>query len=511
MATQVSVITRNGTTAYTLTTGGRGPQGIPGDVGATGPTGPTGPQGPTGATGPALNLTSGPVRSTAGESSIADNALTIAKTSGLQAALDGKATAAQGLKADRAFTGHANFIAVGDSITDRMSVPRTAWTGGTMEMDCSGYGAALEVLSGQRLRSIGKTTTWKTDRDHGYSGLLASEFITGVGYLGAVIPVNEFDENSASADVVICHIGTNDIGASNALVIARVQAVWTRLVASGKPVIGTDILQRSTAWAGWGTTQRDSVNAVNAALRASWRSYGLISYRQWDDLIDKDTNGYAASTEFPNDGLHPTQRVGFKLGKDLWDFLKPFTVGLKPNIPHYGSSRWVTLNPGVTGSVASGASFLATSWSTQLGGSEGTDWTASKVTDANGVIWQRMTRITATALEQVGLYTRITSALPATGTVCRAVAQIRIPAGQSINSIALQVQQVGAGTAWQDMFSHGGGTALVSHLSDGFDEATFLSEPFQIQSGVSQLWVQISLKNTASATVDFRQAGIFTE
>lgn len=93
MATQVSVITRNGTTAYTLTTGGRGPQGIPGDVGATGPqgatgpTGPTGPQGPTGATGPALNLTSGPVRSTAGESSIADGSLTIAKTAGLQAAL----------------------------------------------------------------------------------------------------------------------------------------------------------------------------------------------------------------------------------------------------------------------------------------------------------------------------------------------------------------------------------------------------------------------------------------
>lgn len=69
MATQVSVITRNGTTAYTLTTGGRGPKGDTGDVGAS------------------LELTSGPVRSAAGTSSIADNSLTIAKTSGLQAAL----------------------------------------------------------------------------------------------------------------------------------------------------------------------------------------------------------------------------------------------------------------------------------------------------------------------------------------------------------------------------------------------------------------------------------------
>ncbi len=422
------------------------------------------------------------------------------------------ATAAQGLKADRAFSGYANFMAVGDSITDRMSVPRTAWTGATMEMDCSGYGAALEVLSGQRLRSIGKTTTWKTDRDHGYSGLTANEFFTGAVFLGAVIPADEFDENSASADVIICHIGTNDvIGITAAATAARVYAVWARLVASGKPVIGTDILQRSSTALGWNSTNRDLVDAVNVLLRANWRAQGLMGYRSWNDLIDKDTSGYAASTEFPNDGLHPTQRVGFKLGKDLWDFLKPFTVGLKPSIPHYGSARWVTLNPGVTGSVASGSSSLATSWSSNMAGSEGTDWTASKVTDANGMIWQRMTRTTATALEQVGLYTRIMSGLPATGTVCRAVATIRVPAGQNLNSIAVQVQQNGAATAWQDMFSHGGATALVSHLSDGFEEATFLSEPFQIQSGAVHLWIQISLKNTASATVDFTQAGIFTD
>ena len=67
--------------------GATGPAGPAGPDGPDGPTGPTGPQGPTGATGPALELTSGPVRSTAGTSSIADNALTIAKTSGLQAAL----------------------------------------------------------------------------------------------------------------------------------------------------------------------------------------------------------------------------------------------------------------------------------------------------------------------------------------------------------------------------------------------------------------------------------------
>jgi hypothetical protein len=92
MATQIT-----GTVKYTLTTGARGPKGDSGEAGETGPqgvigaTGPQGPTGATGATGPALNLTAGPVRSTAGTSSIADGELSIAKTSGLQAALDGKA------------------------------------------------------------------------------------------------------------------------------------------------------------------------------------------------------------------------------------------------------------------------------------------------------------------------------------------------------------------------------------------------------------------------------------
>lgn len=84
MATQVSVTTRNGTTAYTLTTGGRGPKGDMGDVGevtqsavisALGFTPATAAQG---------------VKADTALQSIPDASLTIAKTSGLQAALVGK-------------------------------------------------------------------------------------------------------------------------------------------------------------------------------------------------------------------------------------------------------------------------------------------------------------------------------------------------------------------------------------------------------------------------------------
>lgn len=56
--------------------------------------GPAGPTGPTGPTGSALELTSGPVTSSGGVSAIADMALTISMTGGLQSALDGKAASA---------------------------------------------------------------------------------------------------------------------------------------------------------------------------------------------------------------------------------------------------------------------------------------------------------------------------------------------------------------------------------------------------------------------------------
>lgn len=407
------------------------------------------------------------------------------------------------------------FIAVGDSITDRLSTRDAPYN--AVKMNSSGWGAALEVLSGQKIRSVSRGPTGLggnlagNDRDYGVSGITAVGYTMGAAagpgyeYLGAYVPIVDVEANAGAADVIICHIGTNDIGGTDATTAAnRIFALWDRLVATGKPVIGTDVLQRCDAYSGWGTAERDKVNTLNALLRDGWAARGLAAYRQWDDLITKDVNGFAAATEFPVDFIHPTQRVGFKLAKDLRDYLAPFIAGPAPTIPADGSANWVTPNPYVTGGTT-----LATSWTPASIGTLGTDYTVAKVTDADGTVWQRLTKITPQAFETAGIYARITSGVPAAGTACKVCARVRIPAGQDMQSIALMVQQVGAPQAsdYFEAYDHGGATSAASPL--GEMEGLFVSEPFQIQSGVTQVWVFIALKNAGVSQFDFRQAGVF--
>lgn len=417
-------------------------------------------------------------------------------------------------------------LEVGDSITDRSTVRNTAYN--AMETNPSGWGAALRIVSGQRLQGImrgatGVVSVPGNDRDFGYSGINALQYRLGTGsgpgaeWLGSHVPIQAVEAAAATAPegtVIVCHIGTNDLtGADAATTAARITALWARLVATGLPVVGTDILQRCAAYSGWTTTLRDRVNAVNAILRTSWQSAGLWAYRQWDDLIDKDGNGYAAATEFPFDQLHPTSRTGFRLAVDLWSLFQPYVTASPFAIPASGSASWVTPNPYVTGGTT-----LATSWEANSLGTLNTNYTVAKVTDGDGTVWQRLTRITAhTSGEQIGLRARVTNAvanagpIPAAGTVCRVTGRFRMAAGQPAQSVCLLVQQVGAPQAvdWFDAITHGGVNAEVSPIREIDGSWRFLSEEFTIQSGVTQVWCLVALKNSGSATIDFREAGIF--
>lgn len=424
-----------------------------------------------------------------------------------------------------AFFGGANpfpdpithILEVGDSITDRSTVRNTAYN--AMETNPSGWGAALRIVSGQRLQGLTRGATGLTevpgnDRDYGYSGINANQYLNGLGAgwsNPAYVAIDAVDAVAATAPagtVIVCHIGTNDLsGADAATTASRITALWARLVATGLPVVGTDILQRGAAYSGWTTTLRDRVNDTNTLLRAAWRSSGLAAYRQWNDLIDKDVNGYAATTEFPADHLHPTSRTGFRLAVDLWSLFQPYVTASPYAIPASGSASWVTPNPYVTGGTT-----LATSWEANSLGTLNTDYTVAKVTDGDGTVWQRLTRITPQAFETVGLRARITSGIPASGTVCRVTARIRVAAGQPASSVCLLVQQVNAPQAndWFDAIAHGGITGEVSPIREVDGSWRFLSEEFTIQSGVTQVWCLVALKNSGSATIDFREAGIFT-
>jgi lysophospholipase L1-like esterase len=394
----------------------------------------------------------------------------------------------------------ATFCAIGDSITDRSSYSLPAIYQG-LGYDQSGWGAILEQYSSRRLQSAARSNAFKTDRDHGYSGITTWMFLDGGGWLPAgLVPIN--DAIASNPDCFIVHIGTNDIAADTpSVIVARIHAIWDHLLATGKPVIGTDILHRPAAYPGWNTTYRDRVNQVNAALRASWQSKGLASYRPWDDLIDKDSNGFAMNYEFPNDYVHPTMRVGLALGKDLHQILAVSYAGAAPVIPETANPAWITPNP-----ETSGPGNLATSWNSYGMGTEGTDVAFSKTSDTEGD-WQRVTVIKPQSYSTRGIYSRQAEAGSTwqVGDRCVATARIRVPEGTNLSGIGLDVQCVGASPAWIQP-AEAVNTTNTSPI--GSYDTTIISDPFTIPANTTQVWFLMRVVG-GTGSFEFRQAGIF--
>jgi hypothetical protein len=309
------------------------------------------------------------------------------------------------------------------------------------------------------------------------------------------------DAIAASADCYIVHIGTNDIiGSTASAVIANVQAVWAALVATGKPVIGTDILQRAATASGWNSTYRDMVNTINAGLRASWKAMGLRAYRQWDDLVTKDGSGYAAATEFPNDGLHPTQRIGGKLAADLHTFFSDKLGGSAYTIPASGSASWVTPNPYVSGDTSG----KADNWTAYLYGTAGVNYSLSKVTDADGT-WQRVNVLTTNSgFGGSGMYARITTGLPSAGTKIKLTARVRVASGSSFRGMGL-ILVWGGGSPSAPVFDAGiiGAASSIDAYT-----GTMLSDEIEVPAGATQLWCFVTHAQ-GTGTYDFQKAGIF--
>ena len=392
------------------------------------------------------------------------------------------------------------FCAIGDSITDRSTYNLPAAYQG-LGYDQSGWAAILEQYSGRRLQSVARSNAFKTDRDHGYSGITTWMFSDGGGLLPAgLVPIN--DAIASNPDCFIVHIGTNDIATDQpAVIVDRIHSIWNRLVATGKPVIGTDILHRPAAYPGWNTTFRDRVDQVNAALRTSWQSKGLASYRPWDDLIDKDSNGFAMNHEFPNDYVHPTMRVGLKLGKDLHQILAGSYSGIAPWVPSAGDSAWLTPNPQVAGADA-----LATAWTSYAMGTVGTDVIYSKQTDAEGA-WQKVEVVNPQSYGTKGVYSRQVGAGNTwqVGDRCVATARIRVPEGTSLSGIGIDAQCVGATSA---LFQPAGVVNATIASSIGSYDTTIISDPFTIPANTTQVWFLIRVVG-GTGSFEFRQAGVF--
>jgi lysophospholipase L1-like esterase len=281
MATQIT-----GTVKYTLSTGARGPEGL------------------AGATSPPLNLTAGPVRSTAGTSSIADGALSIAKTAGLQAALniaiDGKPMA-------------RSIAFVGDSIT--------SYAGNTMaDFERNGYVSWLKIFAGERYRHV--------------SAPAALTFATG-GLGTAAIRTAWFDLVMAStADVVFLNCGTNDSTLLTSQQCADlVIDLWLDIRAGGKTPIGSSI----TPFVG-NSTKSAWIVATNAILRAAAAENGIL-FCDWTGELENvaDSNTGVSNTTYLPDSLHPGEIGASRMARYAARFLNAATA--------LGSSPYLTAKP----------------------------------------------------------------------------------------------------------------------------------------------------------------------
>lgn len=404
----------------------------------------------------------------------------------------------------------ATFTAIGDSLTNRSTFLQFPTGQNGIGYDIRSYAAMLEILTGRRLLQKGPTpaNTYKTganfDRDHGYVGVSAYDYRNGnPTYWGTQIPL--VDAIASDPDFFIVHIGTNEIGSVAAATIAsRIQAIWTDLRATGKPVIGTDIIQRASYHNS--AVMRDAIISVNQELRSSWRAYGLASYRQWDDLIEKDGNGYALASYYPDnsegDGIHHGTELARLFALDLLSYVGPFVDGVAPPVPADGAGSWITPNPYVTGGTT-----LAPSWATSFLGVVGTDVIYSKLADDYGT-WQRATvvnnQIDAVSPNVRGIYARLTSSAQV-GKVCVATARVRIPTGQNFSGVGLSVQCVGAANPWTYPIRNFWQTALCPI---GEFEATLYSDPFTIPAGTTIIDCLIN-PGRGTGILDFQKAGIF--
>jgi lysophospholipase L1-like esterase len=400
---------------------------------------------------------------------------------------------------------------VGDSLVDRTTNVMYSTAQNTICYDQRAWGALLEQVTNGQVVGVGPTAanTYKVgalfDRDHGYTGITAYKMVNGDAVFGDLIPID--DAIAADPDFFICSIGTNDVSDQDApTTIARIRAVWARCVATGKPTVGTDLCQRASAH----NTEaiRDKIIAVNTGLRAAWETDGLWGYRQWDDLVLKDSlTGFADASEYPDnnnptgpDGIHFGADLSLRFANDLKTFLAPYYTGTPPTIPASGSPSWVTPNPYVAGGTT-----LATDWAEQFMGS----YTASKVTDADGV-WQRIEILTertfSTSFANQGVYCRATGA-PVTaliGQQVRPTARIRIPAGQNLSGVGISVQCASSATPWTY-------NALTNWQYDlqplsEFD-AQIYCDPITVPAGTTQIWLMITPAR-GTGIFEFQKAGV---
>lgn len=312
------------------------------------------------------NLTSGPVTSSAGVSAISDAALSIAKTSGLQTALDGKA--------NNSTTYGATRVAVyGDSISNFSWIAGTGATGQSLTY-MNGPALWAQMYSSGRFELLPRTGIYPSLQDFGFSGMRVYDLKRG-SRLATLIDRNP--------KMVIELSGTNDVGQyplagkTAAFISATRVELWKSLLANGVERIFA--LAIPPYEGGIYTTEQTTLADDTNTLLVT--AAGEIPQVTWIPYPAVFKSGGRPVVSYFRDKIHPNHLGAQVWGNAIWTAMAPYITSTTFDIPVDGADSWITGNPYFTGGTT-----LATGWEWWFGQPSGI--TNSKVTEGSRV-WQK--------------------------------------------------------------------------------------------------------------------------
>jgi hypothetical protein len=453
------------------------------------------------------NLTSGPVTSTAGVSAIADGALTVAKTSGLQTTLDTNLNA------------KPSFVAfLGDSITEQ----GTTQSGNTyLRPTSSGFiHWTMAALQG-RVRAITRSPFMSVDH-FGTSGIKINA-IRGVAISDSTARIQQYVISSDSMlsmiiarvyrknSMIVDFSGTNDIllgildidpatglRYTGTKIAAKRRALWEEMIACGIPaknIIAIAITPFVDATNNAICTEMNGVSVTDAA------ALGIT----WVPTPSAMVSGGQPVANYFRDNVHPNVIGAYTLGNAVATAMSPFVSTSKYTLPLSTDARWLNNNPYMTGTNAvSGTRYsgdLATNWSVPFAGTANTQTTLSKFTDTEGE-WQR---IVVTGSERNGGIV-LQASCPNTiiaGTRYRMVMRVRGTGFYTFLAQAVNFSQT------SQLNGPGSDLFAANPLDLGSFDGTWVGPVNIFPSGtqVPQIWFSAS----GQGTLDVRQVGFLRE
>lgn len=398
--------------------------------------------------------------------------------------------------------------AIGDSITSQ------CWSTSATQnyTNSNGYLSWLRVLSKQSV-DVSYETTWAT------SGYTTTQIVNAGYHTSAA---------AAGLDFCIVHCGINDdssLSTAFATATANLTSIYNAILASGAVVVAIPIMSQASI----STSKKKFVGRVNNWIYTQAKNNPRI--------IVVDPNPYVIShstgepiTNYTSDGLHPSIRGAYWIGKLLWDALSNFIPARDVLHSWYyddydaadypsgnlisagmmtGTGGWKGTNGTITGNVAD-------TWNLNGGAAMASiSVAASKVARTDGIdgVWQQLalSGTSPATVQAIQFYLQAASfgTEVSVGDTIEAMMEFEVDAGHSnILNICSVLSFTGASYSSVDM-AYNSSTITILDTGSAI-KGVLRTRPIVVPSGASNFTfnnlVYMPASSTVSATWRFGRA-----